>query len=1226
MLHNKNLIIELKHRVLVLDGAMGTMIQRYHLSEEDYCGKQFKGHAQLQKGNNDLLSLTKPDIIKEIHRLYLEAGADIIETNTFSATRISMADYGMEKQVYEMNYQSAKIASEIAATFAKENPSKPRFVAGSIGPTNKTASMSPDVNDPSFRAVTFDELADAYAEQVRGLIDGGVDILLVETIFDTLNAKAALFAIEQVFDEKKLRLPVMVSVTIADKSGRTLSGQTVEAFLNSVAHSDLLSIGLNCAFGAQQMLPYIEEISAKIPFYVSAYPNAGLPNQFGGYDESPAQMAEFVKEFVDRRLVNIIGGCCGTTPEHIKLFADLARTAKVRLRPAKNPVTRLSGLEPLTITKESNFINIGERTNVAGSQKFAKLIVEKKYEEALKVARQQIEDGAAVIDINMDDAMLDAEKEMVKFLNLLSAEPDIAKVPLMIDSSKWTVIEAALKCIQGKSIVNSISLKEGEKIFKERAARIRRYGAAAIVMAFDENGQATTFERKRSICKRAYEILTREVGFPPEDIIFDPNILTIGTGMDEHNHFAMDYISAVKWIKENLPFCKTSGGISNLSFAFRGNNAVRDVIHSVFLFHAIQAGLDMGIVNAGALPVYDEIPAELRELAEDLVLNRRPDATERLTEFAHQLKDGSKKVIKTDEWRSLPVIERLKHSLIKGIADHIEADILEARPQFERALDLIEGPLMEALNVVGDLFGCGKLFLPQVVKSSRVMKKAVSVLLPYIEQEKKQGGKSSAGKVVLATVKGDVHDIGKNIAGIVLSCNNYEVIDLGVMVSSEKILEAVRKENADILGLSGLITPSLDEMVHVAKEMERQVMKVPLLIGGATTSKIHTAVKLAPEYSSPVVYVRDASRSVAVLGNLLSDDLKTPYIENLNKEYSDLRAIHAGGQASVKHISLAEARKNKLNIDWNRSPVYAPKKPGITLLSDYPVDEIKEYINWNFFFQVWQIKGKFPQLLNDIHFGDQATILYNDARKMLRVVAAKKMLRANAVLGLFPANAVGDDIEVYTDETRRQVKTVLHQLRQQNAKTDSGHNLCLADFVASKESGIKDYVGAFTVAAGIGLEKWTRYFEENNDDFEIILLKALADRLAEAFTELVHQKVRRELWGYAPDEKLEPEELFAEEYQGIRPAYGYPACPDHAEKRKIFDLLHAEESTGVTLTENFAMNPVSSVSGLFLAHPQSKYFMLGKITREQVEDYAKRKGAPVEVAERWLGQNLGYAL
>jgi len=1216
----------LKERILLLDGAMGTMIQRYKLSEEDYRGERFEDFSKDLKGNNDLLSLTRPEVIRKIHEAYLEAGSDIIETNTFNATSISQADYQMEDLVYEINFESARIAAEAAAAFSERTPDKPRFVAGSIGPTNKTTSLSPDVNDPGFRAVTFDEMKDSYKEQVKGLVEGGADLLLVETVFDTLNAKAALMGIEEYLGSADKKVPVMVSGTITDASGRTLSGQTLEAFIHSLSHVELLSIGLNCSLGAREIRPYLEELAGKSACFTSVHPNAGLPNQFGEYDESPREMAEFIGDFIDSEFVNIVGGCCGTTPEHIKAFAALTAKGKIR-RPAEEvPGLTLSGLEALTAYAGSNFINIGERCNVAGSRKFARLIREKRYDEALEIARRQVEDGAQILDINLDDAMLDAEHEMVTFLNLLLAEPEISRVPLMIDSSKFTVIEAGLKCIQGKAVVNSISLKEGEEQFLEHARKIRSYGAALIVMAFDELGQADSYERRIEICERAYRLLIEKLHFPPGDIIFDPNVLTIGTGMAEHNNYAVDFINTTLWIKENLPHARISGGISNLSFSFRGNNVVREAIHSVFLYHAIRAGLDMGIVNPGMLQVYDEIPPELLEYTEDLVLNRRPDATERIIAYSATLEQVDKTEERKDLWREGPVEDRLKHALIKGITEYIEVDSLEAHQKYGLGLKVIEGPLMAGMNVVGDLFGDGKMFLPQVVKSARVMKRAVATLQPFIEQEKasgQSGGSHSAGKVLMATVKGDVHDIGKNIVGVVLGCNNYEVIDLGVMVPAEKILDEAQKNKVDIVGLSGLITPSLEEMIHVASEMERRRMTQTLLIGGATTSRIHTSVKIEPAYSQPVIHVKDASRSVAVVSALLSPDQKHSYIKGIREEYGTLRNKYADASREVKYESLKDARDNSLSTAWAEEGVSKPNRTGLYTLADYSIEKIATYINWIFFFTTWELRGKFPQIFDHPDYGSEARKLYDDAQEMLQRIIREKWLTANAVYGIFPANADGDDLLVYDEKAPEQIRARFTNLRNQTKKEDGQPNLCLSDFVAPHASGVRDYLGAFAVTAGIGIEDKLREFEARHDDYSAIMLKALADRLAEAFTELLHEDIRKNGWGYAAGEELGMEDLFREKYKGIRPAHGYPACPDHSEKKVLFDLLEAEK-LGMHLTENYSMIPAASVSGLVFAHPQSRYFFVGKIGRDQVEDYARRKKLTVSQVEGLLASNLNY--
>ncbi len=1271
----------LKTRILVLDGAMGTMIQRYKLEEDDYRGARFADWPQSLKGNNDLLSLTRPDIIREIHAQYFEAGADIAETNTFSGTSIAMADYGMEALVYELNYESSRIAREVADDFTARNPDKPRYVAGSIGPTNRTASLSPDVNNPGFRAISFDELVEAYTEQVRGLVDGGVDLLLVETVFDTLNAKAALFAIDQFLhvaptflsasagghrQECRRYVPIMVSGTITDASGRTLSGQTTEAFLTSVSHLPLLSVGLNCALGADQLRPYVQTLAQKAPFFTSAHPNAGLPNEMGEYDQTPAEMGVLIDGFLKDNFLNIIGGCCGTTPEHIRVIADAAARYTPRSLPDAPRTLHLAGLEPVEVTKEKVlFLNVGERCNVTGSKKFARLIRENKYDEALSVAREQVENGAQVIDVNMDEGMIDGAAAMTTFLHLLAAEPDIARVPVMIDSSKWEVIEAGLKCVQGKAIVNSISLKEGEEAFRERARTVQRYGAAVVVMAFDEQGQADSYPRRIEICERAYRILVDEVGFPPEDIIFDPNILTVATGIDEHNNYAVDFINATRWIKENLPFAKVSGGVSNVSFSFRGNEPVREAIHSAFLYHAIKAGMDMGIVNAGQLTVYDDIPKEFLELVEDVLLNRRPDATERLVTFAETIKNKGKTetVAEAAEWRGLPVNERLTHALVKGIADFIDEDVEEARHFFNRPLEVIEGPLMDGMNVVGDLFGEGKMFLPQVVKSARVMKKAVAYLLPFIEASKSAGSSSSNGKVLMATVKGDVHDIGKNIVGVVLGCNNYEIIDLGVMVPTEKILAAAREHNVDIIGLSGLITPSLDEMVGVAKEMQRQGFTVPLLIGGATTSRIHTAVKIDPHYDGPVIHVLDASRSVPVAGRLTQSDQSQEEIwKEIKAEYARLRDEHARRKQDKAVISIEAARANKPKIDWTN---FVPKKPaflGTRVFEDYPLAEIARYIDWTPFFQTWQLHGKYPAIFEDKIVGEEARKLFDDAQNLLLDIIHDKSLQARAVVGFWPANATEDDILLHDfEEIGREVPcerhgshwhteykisrqstvdsrqsealnggevvadtmTVLHHLRQQSQKAAGLPNYCLSDFIAPLESGKEDYLGGFAVTAGLGIETLLEKYERDHDDYNSILVKALADRLAEAFAELMHERVRKEFWGYATDEHLDNEALIKEKYVGIRPAPGYPACPDHTEKATLFDLLDAGRA-GITLTESYAMYPASSVSGWYFSHPESRYFPVGKLQKDQVVDYAKRKNMLLEDVERWMGSVLGY--
>ncbi len=1206
----------LKNRILVLDGAMGTMIQDYNLTEVDFRGERFKNIDTDQKGNNDILSITQPQIISEIHRKYLEAGADIIETNTFSANRISMEDYHLEDAVYDLNYQSAQIARKIADEFTAKNPDKPRFVAGSIGPTNRSASMSPDVNNPGYRAKSYDDFYNAYYEQIVALIEGGVDVLLIETVFDTLNAKAALLAANDAMINLNKKVPVMVSGTITDNSGRTLSGQTTEAFLTSLSHVDLLSIGFNCALGAEQMRPYLKELSEKTNFNVSAYPNAGLPNEFGEYDETPLVMAKHMEDIVADNSVNIIGGCCGTSPEHIKKFVKIAEAHNARVAPPKKIETKLSGLEVLNVNAGNNFINIGERTNVAGSRKFARLIREKKYDEALSVARQQVENGAQIIDVNLDDAMLDAEKEMVIFLNLLASEPDIAKVPIMIDSSDFRVIEAGLKCIQGKAIVNSISLKEGEEIFIKHATKIKNYGAAVVVMAFDEKGQAVNYEDKIRIVERAYRILIDKVKFNPADIIFDVNILTIATGMPEHNNYAVDFINAVKWIKNNLPYAKTSGGISNLSFSFRGNNIVREAMHSVFLYHAINAGLDMGIVNAGMLQVYDDIEPKLKDLCERVILNKDDNAADELITYAENVQvDGQMQETKIQEWRNDDLEIRLIYSLKKGITDFLQEDLDEARTKYSFALDIIEGPLMKGMNIVGDLFGDGKMFLPQVVKTARVMKKAVAILMPYIEAEKQTGTSSSNGKIVMATVKGDVHDIGKNIASVVLSCNNYEIIDLGVMVETDKIIAKAKEVNADFIGLSGLITPSLKEMVNIAEQMQKEGFTIPLLISGATTSKIHTAVKIAPKYNYPVVYIKDASESVKIV-NELKQNYDT-FFENLKAEQESLRKQHY--EKNIAYISLEKARANKFPIDWDKEQIVKPKFLGVKEFIDYPISEIANYLDWTFFFLNWGLKGRFPAILSHPEKGEEASKLYEDGKKMLAEIINKKWLKANAVIGIFPTNAVNENVEVYSDENRSKKIAEYHFLRQQQEKTDSGFNLSLSDFIAPKESGKIDYIGGFVATAGIGIERKIAEFEKAGDDYSAIMLKTLADRLAEAFAELLHQKIRKEFWAYSPNENLNNEDLIKEKYKGIRPAIGFPASPDHTEKDTLFKLLDATAKTGIKLTSSRAMNPAASVSGLYFANPKAKYFMVGKVQNDQKKEYCKSKNWTLEEFDEWLG-------
>ncbi len=1216
-------------RILVLDGAMGTMIQEMKLDEEGYRGARFDAWNREVRGNNDLLNLSRPDAIRDIHLAYFRAGADIVSTNTFSSTAIAQADYGLEDIAYELNHEGARLA-HAAAQAAEREDGQRRFVAGALGPTNRTASISPDVSDPGYRAVTFDKLREAYGEQIRGLLDGGADLLLVETIFDTLNAKAALYAIAEACEARGIKVPVMISGTITDRSGRILSGQTPAAFWNSVCHARPVSIGLNCALGAREMRAHIAEISRIADTLVCAYPNAGLPNEFGLYDESPDAMAELLGEFADAGLVNIVGGCCGTTPEHIAAIARAVAGKPPRKIPEIAPRLRLSGLEPFTLTPEIPFVNVGERTNVTGSAKFRKLITAGDYAAALAVARDQVENGAQIIDVNMDEGLLDSEAAMTTFLNLVAAEPDIARVPVMVDSSKFSVIEAGLKCLQGKPVVNSISMKEGEQAFIEHAKIVRHHGAAVVVMAFDEKGQADSFERKTTICKRAYDILVNKVGFPPEDIIFDPNIFAIATGMEEHNGYGVAFIEAARWLRANLPHVHVSGGVSNLSFAVRGNERVREAMHSVFLFHAIAAGMDMGIVNAGQMAVYDDLDPELREACEDVVLNRRPDAAERLLALADKFRGHGKQAREVDlAWRERPVEKRLAHALVHGITEFIGADVEEARQKAKRPLDVIEGPLMDGMNVVGDLFGSGKMFLPQVVKSARVMKQAVAFLMPFMDKEKQEQGNtknSSNGKIVMATVKGDVHDIGKNIVGVVLACNNYDVIDLGVMVPAAKILETAKAENADIIGLSGLITPSLDEMCLVAAEMERQGFDLPLMIGGATTSRVHTAVKIHPNYRrGQTVYVNDASRAVGVAQALMSENGRPSYVADLRAEYAKIAAAHARGQEDKKRVPLAAARANAPKFDW--SGAYVPPKPafiGSKVLADYSVAELVGYIDWSPLFSTWELTGKFPAILNDEKFGAVARELYGDARAMLEKIVAERWFRASAVFGFWPANAQGDDIAVFADEARGQPIAVLHSLRQQLAKREGRFNSALSDFVAPRTSGLADYIGAFTVTAGIGEDDIAERFRLANDDYSSIMVKALADRLAEAFAERLHQRVRKEFWGYAADETLATADIIAEKYRGIRPAPGYPAQPDHTEKATLFNLLASEREIGVKLTESFAMWPGASVCGLYFSHPQSQYFGVGKIERDQVEDYAGRKGWTVVEAEKWLAPILNY--
>jgi 5-methyltetrahydrofolate--homocysteine methyltransferase len=1205
----------LRQRILVLDGAMGTMIQGLKLNEEGYRGARFDAWNREVRGNNDLLNLSRPDAVRDIHLAYFRAGADIVSTNTFSSTAIAQADYGMEGIAYELNQAGATLARE-AATRAEGEDGRRRFVAGALGPTNRTASISPDVANPGFRAITFDQLRAAYGEQVRGLIDGGADLLLIETIFDTLNAKAAIFAIAEICEERGVDVPVMISGTITDRSGRLLSGQTPGAFWNSVKHASPVTIGLNCALGAREMRAHIDELGRLADTFVCAYPNAGLPNEFGYYDESPEYMAELLGEFAEAGLVNIVGGCCGTTPDHISAIAKAIAGKKPRAIPEVPRQLRLSGLESFALTPEIPFVNVGERTNVTGSAKFRKLVTAGDYATALSIAREQVENGAQVIDVNMDEGLLDSEQAMTTFLNLIAAEPDIARVPVMVDSSKFSVIEAGLKCLQGKSVVNSISLKEGEQAFIDHARTVRRYGAAVVVMAFDEKGQADTLERKTAICKRAYEILVNKAGFPPEDIVFDPNIFAVATGMDEHNGYGVAFVEAARWIRKNLPHAHVSGGVSNLSFSFRGNERVRQAMHSVFLFHAIKAGMDMGIVNAGQIAVYDDLDPELREACEDVVLNRRPDAAERLLDLAKKFHGAGQEAREIDlAWREQPVGKRLAHALVHGITDFIDADVEEARLAAKRPLEVIEGPLMEGMNIVGDLFGSGKMFLPQVVKSARVMKQAVAYLMPFMEQDKdgRQHGGSN-GKIIMATVKGDV-----------LQCNNYEVVDLGVMVPAAKILETARAERADIIGLSGLITPSLDEMCHVAAEMERQGFELPLMIGGATTSRVHTAVKIHPNYKrGQTVYVNDASRAVGVAQTLMSVDARAGYVAELRGEYARIAAAHARAQEDKARLPLATARANALKLDW--SGPYQPPEPkfiGTEVLNNYPIKELIDYIDWTPFFSTWELSGKFPAILDDVKFGQAARSLYEDARAMLDKIVDEHWFRANAVLGFWPANAKGDDILVYGDEARNEPIAVLHSLRQQLSKREGRANGALSDFIAPRESGIGDYIGGFTVTAGIGEDEVAERFKRANDDYSAIMVKALADRLAEAFAERLHQRVRREFWGYAADETLSNQQLIAEKYRGIRPAPGYPAQPDHTEKGTLFNLLKSER-IGVKLTESFAMWPGAAVCGLYFSHPQSAYFGVGKIERDQVEDYARRKGWTVAECERWLAPILNY--
>ncbi len=1210
-------------RILLLDGATGTQMQGRGLQEEDFRGDTFADWDRELKGNYDLLSITRPDVVADVHRAYLDAGADIIETNTFSATAIAQADYGLQAHVEEMNRCAARIARECADAAAADG--RPRFVAGVLGPTNRTASISPDVTDPGKRNVRFDDLVAAYREAARGLAEGGADLIMVETVFDTLNARAALYAIESFFEEAGARLPVMVSGTITDASGRTLSGQTVEAFWNSIRHARPLLVGLNCALGAEQLRPHVEELSRIAETFVSVHPNAGLPNAFGGYDQDAATMAALVGEFADSGFVNLVGGCCGTTPEHIAALGEAIRGKAPRSLPEIPAACRLSGLEPLNIGSESLFVNVGERTNVTGSAKFRKLIEAGDYPAALEVARQQVENGAQIVDVNMDEGMLDSEQAMQTFLDLVASEPDIARVPVMIDSSKWSVLETGLKCLQGKPVVNSISLKEGEEEFLRQAREIRRYGAAVIVMAFDEDGQAETLQRRVEICTRAWDLLTGQAGFPAEDIIFDPNIFAVATGIEAHDRYALDFIEATQRIRSELG-ALVSGGVSNVSFSFRGNDAVREAMHSVFLYHAIRAGMNMGIVNAGQLAIYEDIPPKLKEAVEDVILARRTDATERLLEVAETFRGGGgrKKAAEDRAWREWPVEKRLEHALVKGIDEHIVDDTEAARQALGRPLEVIEGPLMNGMNVVGDLFGEGKMFLPQVVKSARVMKKAVAHLIPYLEAEQ-AGERESRGRVLLATVKGDVHDIGKNIVGVVLQCNGYEVHDLGVMVPCEKILASAREIRADIIGLSGLITPSLDEMVHVASEMQRLGFDQPLLIGGATTSPAHTSVKIDPAYEGPVVYVKDASRAVGVVGSLVSDEQRPGYLDKIRNEHDKRRAQHRGPRSRGPQLSLEEARANRFHGGWEEYIPPAPKTPGVHLLESVSLETLVPYIDWMPFFNAWQFSGRFPAILEDPEKGEAARSLYDDARRMLEKIVGEEWLSASGVYGLFPAAAADDDIRVYTGEERTDVALVLHHLREQKRKSPGQPNLCLADFVAPVSAGRPDWIGAFAVTAGHGIEERVSAFESAHDDYQSILLKALADRLAEAFAEYLHAVVRREAWGYAAEEDLSNEALIAESYRGIRPAPGYPACPDHTEKERLWRLLDVEARTGMRLTESYAMLPAASVSGWYFSHPASRYFSVGRIGRDQVTDYARRKGVSLAEAERWLAPVLGYS-
>ncbi|MGE5347586.1 MAG: methionine synthase [Acidithiobacillales bacterium] len=1212
----------LSRRILVLDGAMGTMVQARNLTEADFRGERFRDHPKELKGANDLLVLTRPVVVEEIHREYLESGADLVETDTFNANGISMADYGLVPLVYEMNVTAARVARRAVERFVRENPGREAFVAGSVGPTNRTASLAIDASSSRKRDNRWDDFVAAYREQVRGLLDGGVDLLLVETVFDTLVAKAALYATGRLFEERGAGVPVMLSVTITDRSGRTLSGQMVEAFWNSVSHFPLLSVGINCALGAKEMRPYVEELSSIAPLFVSAYPNAGLPNAFGGFDETPERMAEDLGGFARSGWVNVVGGCCGTTPAHIRAIAEAVRGVPARKVPLVQKTLRLSGLEPFSIRTDSNFTLIGERTNVAGSPRFAKLIAAGDYEGALAVARQQVEGGANLLDVNMDEGMLDASAAMTEFLNLFSSEPDIARLPIMIDSSRWEVLEAGLKCLQGKGVVNSISLKEGETAFLEQGRKIRGYGAAAVVMAFDEEGQATTVERKVAIAKRAFRLLTEQAGFPAEDLIMDPNVLTVGTGIEEHSDYGVAFLEAVRRIKAELPGVRTSGGISNVSFAFRGNKPVREAMHAAFLYHAIRAGLDMGIVNAGQLAVYEEIPADLLERVEDVLLNRRTDATERLIAFAGTVSREEKAEPRADAWRSLPVDERLAHALVHGLVDHVEADVEEARKRYGQPLAVIEGPLMAGMGVVGELFGAGKMFLPQVVKSARVMKRAVAYLEPFLQAEKASGASRTQGTVLLATVKGDVHDIGKNIVGVVLACNNYEVVDLGVMVPADRLLKAARERKADVVGLSGLITPSLDEMVHVAREMEREGLAVPLLIGGATTSPLHTAVKIAPAYGRPVVHVPDASRAAGVVSSLLSREKAGRFDSENRAKQESLRNEHVRRSARPL-LTIAEAREKGPRFDWAGADIPVPSFSGVRTVEEEPLAALLPYIDWSPFFHAWEIRGRYPDILDDPATGPKARELFDDARRLLDEIVSKKLLTARGVLGFFPANAVGEDIELFADGARTRLLATFPMLRQQAPRTDGLPNLSLADFVAPRASGRADFLGAFAVTAGHGADELAARFASTHDDYSALLVKAIADRLAEAFAEKLHKEARS-AWGYGRDEKLSTEELLRERYRGIRPAPGYPACPDHSEKRTLFTLLKATERAGIRLTETFAMHPAASICGFYFSHREAKYFAVGRLGKDQVEDYARRKGMSLAEAERWLAPNLGY--